>query len=353
MSESRPNFRLIKERVSMLDVLSRYKVELRARNETKREGKCPLPQHGNRDGKASFHVDLKNGVWVWACHETACGEARGGKKKGGDLIEFVGFMEKCNLRQSGEFLESWYGPFGDAPVSATPPGPLGRSAGAPKVNPPLGFSLQGVDFRHEYLVRRGFDEEECEYLGVGLFSGKGSMSGRIVFPIHNAAGELVAYAGRLTDDALISEATPRWKFPVGFKRGSDLYNLNRVTEDDWTEVIVLESFWGVLACVRAGIFNSVALMSNFVTDSQVRQLAGFRRVTVLLDGDAPGREGARDLVEKLTAAGVEEIELKMLRDGRQPDDLPPDTLRACLGIPKEPEVPLELVDHPHRQAVGA
>jgi hypothetical protein len=56
------------------------------------------------------------------------------------------------------------------------------------------------------------------------------------------SGELVAYAGRLTDDMLISETTLRWKFPGGFSRDEVLYNLHRVTEGDWMEVIV-ESFW--------------------------------------------------------------------------------------------------------------
>lgn len=360
MSDVRPNFRLIKERVSMLDVLTRYQIELRAKNQYKREGRCPLPQHSSKEDRSTFHIERKeNGTWVWACHSSSCVAARnsakrgGGLKKGGDLIEFIQFMESLSsLRAAGELLDSWYGPFDE--VAAVPTGPLGPQRNTPpRVNPPLGFELQGVDFRHPYLTGRGFDEEECEYVAVGFFPGKGSMCGRVVFPIHNACGELVAYAGRLIDDSLICDAVPRWKFPSGFKRGTDLYNLHRVTEDDWTEVIVVESFWGVLACVRAGIMNAVALMSNVATEDQVKILTGFLKVTVCLDGDAPGREGARDLVEKLTAAGVEEIELKMLRDGRQPDDLPPDTLRACLGVPKEPEVPLELVDYPHLQAVGA
>jgi hypothetical protein len=56
------------------------------------------------------------------------------------------------------------------------------------VNEPLKFKLQGIEHVHPYLVGRGFEEEECEYLGVGFFPGKGSMAGRIVFPIHNEDG---------------------------------------------------------------------------------------------------------------------------------------------------------------------
>jgi DNA primase len=359
MSDVRPNFRLIKERVSMLDVLARYQVELRAKNHYKREGKCPLPQHSSTEDRATFHVERKeNGTWVWACHSSSCVASRnsakkggGGLKKGGDLIEFVQYMESLpSLRAAGECLESWYGPFGDVPApAATPLGP--RKTTPSQVNPPLGFSLQGVQHVHPYLTRRGFEEEECEFLGVGFFPGKGSMSGRIVFPIHNASGELVAYAGRLTDDALICEAVPRWKFPGGFSRGEVLYNLHRVIEDDWTEVIVVESFWGVMACIRAGIMNSVALMSNEATDAQVKLLAGFQRVVVCLDGDKYGRAGGQRLIEKLVEAEVESVELKMLATDVQPDDLKPDTLRVCLGVPPVPDVPLEIVEFP--QAVGA
>lgn len=356
MSEVRPNFRLIKERVSMLDVLARYQVELRARNGTKREGKCPLPQHTSKEDKASFHIDLVKGTWVWACHSGSCVAARnaskrgGGLKKGGDLIEFVQYMEQVSsLRQAGELLDSWFGPFGDAPVGPAPvPQVLPRKVvEVAAVNKPLGFTLRGILHTHPYLTLRGFDEEECEYLGVGFFPGKGSMQNRIVFPIHDTEGQLVAYAGRRVEYSLhdedpthIAPECPdleRWKFPAGFHRGQVLYNLHRVTEDDWTEVIVVESFWGVMACIRAGIFNCVAIMSNYATDAQVKQLCGFQKVTVLFDGDKPGREGSEDLIKRLVTAGVETVERKMLADSVQPDQVSVNSLRIFLGFPKEPE----------------
>jgi DNA primase len=355
MSENRPNFRLIKERVSMLDVLARYQVELRAKNQWKREGKCPLPQHGNRDGKPSFHIDRKeNGTWVWACHETVCVGNRGGKKKGGDLIEFVGFMEKCGLRDAGQFLESWYGPFDDT-TAPPPPQKAAVPAAAPRaVNPPLAFQLKDIQHVHPYLAVRGFEEEECEYLGVGFFSGKGMMRNRIVFPLHDALGTLIGYAGRRVeyslhdgDETHVAPECPnleRWIFPPGFLRGQVVYNLHRVTEDDWTEVIVCESFWGVLACIRAGIMNAVAIMSNYATDAQVKQLLGFRKVVVLFDGDRPGREGAADLVRKLEEGGCESVEQRTLADGVQPDSVSVNSLRVFLGIPKEPDGPLTITD---------
>ena len=109
---ARPNFRLIKSRVTLLDVLARYGVELRAFNQYQRKGKCPLPTHTS-EGEPSFVASFKKAGWVWACHSSSCVAARnvpdgnGGLKKGGDLIEFVMHLEGLrSLREAGVQLES-------------------------------------------------------------------------------------------------------------------------------------------------------------------------------------------------------------------------------------------------------
>jgi hypothetical protein len=86
-----------------------------------------------------------------------------------------------------------------------------RGVAETPVNKPLSFQLQGVDAEHAYLQSRGITPETARTFGIGFFSGRGSMSGRVVIPIHNERGELVAYAGRATDDN-----EPRYKLPVGF-----------------------------------------------------------------------------------------------------------------------------------------
>jgi hypothetical protein len=53
-----------------------------------------------------------------------------------------------------------------------------------------------VDSSHPYISERGISKETAENFGVGFFSGKGSMNGPIVIPIHNQRGELVANTGR-------------------------------------------------------------------------------------------------------------------------------------------------------------
>jgi hypothetical protein len=212
MEERRPNFRLIKERVSMLDVLARYSIELRGCNQYQRFGKCPLPQHTSKEAN-TFYIDRVRGTWVWSCHSGSCVAARnlrnawkGGLKKGGDLIEFVKFMEGLpGLYEAGRLLEEWFGPFADTTeVDEQKPAQMDAQQvdETPARNKPLAFTLKGIDPTHEYLAKRGFEEEECRYLDVGFYGGKGSMSGRVVFPIHDENGELVAYAGRSIDPSV-------------------------------------------------------------------------------------------------------------------------------------------------------
>jgi hypothetical protein len=73
-----------------------------------------------------------------------------------------------------------------------------QAVGESESNQPLAFELK-IDYSHPYLKERGLTEATVRTFGVGLFSGSGTMHDRIVTPIHNEKGELVAYAGRSID----------------------------------------------------------------------------------------------------------------------------------------------------------
>ena len=86
-------------------------------------------------------------------------------------------------------------------------------SGEEVINKPLSF-----------VHHRGIKEEIAKVFGVGFFPGRGQMSGRLVIPIHNEKGDLVAYAGRVIDNA-----DPKYKLPNGFKKSAVLWNLFRVS----------------------------------------------------------------------------------------------------------------------------
>jgi hypothetical protein len=129
-----------------------------------------------------------------------------------------------------------------------------------------------------------------EHFGVGYFPRRGSMQGRIVIPIHNADGELVAYAGRKPE-----EADAPYKYPENFTRSLELYNLHRAWEsgklaDDG--VIIVPDFFDVFRLFEAGYQNVLALMGEELAPEQLLTLDEWHpggRVTLFLPSSLPPR----------------------------------------------------------------
>ena len=214
-------FKRLRAEVSLTEVLDRYGVEL-----VKLRTQCPLPGHqGERKNKPFSVKEDGRAFHCWSC----------GAK--GNVLEFVRLMERLDkASDAGKKLAEWFPADGvgvkpnvrpEVPLAPTPvqvkPGrnvPLNEKWAT--VRP----ALLNVHPDHPYLQARGFSLELCMAFGVGVYLGKGpTMKNRVVFPIHNLAGQLLAYAGRLTDDSAVSENNPRWKFPRDFHKGLELFNL--------------------------------------------------------------------------------------------------------------------------------
>ena len=216
-------------------VIEHYGVALRRVSPTSLRGKVPAPRcTAPTASRASFTATLTKGVGgVWACQSHSCVAARAGKK-GGNALDLVAVMEGCSIRDAAAKLQEWFAVSSAAADEKSRTRDSGnRTAGGTLVsrenaetsesgNKRLGFTLQGIDPAHPYLASRGVDEQTARTFGIGHFSGRGSMRSRIVFSIHNEKGELVAYAGRAID-----ESEPRYKFPAGFHKSLELYNLHR------------------------------------------------------------------------------------------------------------------------------
>src|SRR5579871_1317694 len=86
LSDTFVDFKEIKQRVSIEDVLGRYGVQLRRVNQNSLRGRCPLPTHSSAKSAESFSAHT--GKNIWACQSASCAEARQGKK-GGNILDFV------------------------------------------------------------------------------------------------------------------------------------------------------------------------------------------------------------------------------------------------------------------------
>jgi len=310
MQDNWVDFKAVKAAVNFRSVLDHYQVNWLREKGDELRGCCPIHQG---EGQSSFHVNLsKNAFHCFSC------------KAHGNVLDFVAAMEKCSVRHAAIKLAEWFTVSGEPAAAAGNKKTTDNGGGVEDtktaVNKPLTFQLKSVDSSHTYLSERGISKETAEYFGVGFFSGKGSMNGRIVIPIHNQHGELVAYAGRAIDGS-----EPRYKLPAGFHKSLELFNLHRVTEP---EVVLVEGFFDCLKVQQAG-FPTLALMGSTLSAAQEGLLeARFERVIVMLDGDEPGRAAE---IECLTRLGARMwVRAIMVPEGKQPDQLSSEELRQVL-----------------------
>lgn len=202
------DFRAVKDAVSLAEVLRAYRVDwLKARRPGQLQGRCPIHRGDRAD---AFHVSVsKNAFHCFAC------------QAGGNVLDFVAAMERCSVREAALRLAQ------RVPVTASAPGLAGHETGNwlgknERDNRPLSFTLRGVDGSHAYLRARGIVPETAVVFGVGFYAGPGLMSGRVVIPIHDPRGRLVAYAGRSLDGT-----PPKYRLPAGFRKSLVLFNFHR------------------------------------------------------------------------------------------------------------------------------
>lgn len=197
------SFDEIKHRVTLRMVIDHYGIELRPVGPNTLRGKCPLPSHGSEKSKESFTATLNKGVGgAWACQSQSCAKSRG--RIGGNVLDLVAAIESCSIRDAAIKLQTWFlvpvaglsrDPDGKEPhaeISAGKEPDNGTelvsekndSVGESEANKPLTFTLQKIDHAHAYLKERGITEETARRFGAGIFSGKGTMQGRCVIPIH-------------------------------------------------------------------------------------------------------------------------------------------------------------------------
>ena len=306
------DFRLLKQTVSIEQVLEHYAIALKPSGPNVLRGACPLPTHSSDSSEMSFMADRRKNVWV--CHSQSCVGARQGAL-GGNILDFVCVMEACSLRTAGLLIQRWsHAVQHDRRMHDPRPEPVGTA------NPELTFRLTSITSEHPYLQQRGIDSAIADRFGIWFYSGRGTMCGRIVIPVHNERGGLVAYAGRA-----VNRSNPRYRFPAGFRKSAELYNLHRC---HMRSVVLVEGFFDVLNVVKAG-FDAVALMGSSLSERQrVLLLTHFSEVVLMLDGDDTGRQATRRIAEALK--DVVQLRLGVIPDGRQPDSLRADEIRQLV-----------------------
>jgi 5S rRNA maturation endonuclease (ribonuclease M5) len=188
--------------------------------------------------------------------------------------------------------------------------------------PRLRFSL-GLRW-HPYLEQRAVQPSTAAWFGIGYYGGSGFLRNRIVFPIHDSEGQLVAYAGRSIDGS-----EPRYLFPPSFRKSQVVFNLHRAVGKSTGWAIVVEGFFDCLRVHQAGYRNVVALMGVSLSEVQEQiLLERFQQLVLMLDGDEAGRRASQQLAARLR--GAVSLSMAQVPSGRQPDQLSSEEMDRIL-----------------------
>ena len=274
-------------KVPIAAALAMYKVETRKRSNTELVCNCPLPSHEKSSHKQmTFAVSLEKGKWY--CHSSNCREA-GNHPKGGDVIDLICRLDNTTALEAAKKLSGLFCVGGK--VETQKPIVADNEATG---NKPLAWKFEHLDPDHPFIRERGLSLETVMEFGVGVQTGKGSMSNRVCFPFFEG-GALVGYAGRTV--LPVSEENPKWRLPSGLHR-SFVYGLEKC--DPSKPLILCESPWACLWFFQHHQ-QAAALIGTTMTPEQETCLAPFTNIVVAMDNDQPGREAAEKLAERLKA----------------------------------------------------
>ncbi|MCF6266614.1 MAG: DNA primase [Desulfuromusa sp.] len=188
----------------------------------------------------------------------------------------------------------------------------------------IGFSLNSWEGLKKHLEEQGFAANDARTLGLirprkqndgdyDLFRG------RLIFPIYDLSGQIVAFAGRVLDDS-----KPKYinspESPI-YSKGRVLFGLYQARQAmrKSGEVLLVEGYFDQLALYRAGFPQVVATCGTALTVDHARILKRYvQRVVLLFDQDAAGKQATFKAMTVLQEEGIPAVVIE-LPSGDDPD----------------------------------
>lgn len=187
----------------------------------------------------------------------------------------------------------------------------------------LGYAPDNYDALTSYLRKAGYTDEE---MTAGYLTFKSDNSGRcfdsfrnrVMFPIIDVSGNVIAFGGRVMDDS-----KPKYKnssdTPV-FKKSRNLFALNYARSYCSERMILCEGYMDVIALHAAGFPFAVATLGTAITPEQARMMTRYtKKVIISYDNDEAGQKAAARALGLFEETGMNAKVLKM-SGAKDPDE---------------------------------
>ena len=266
------------------------------------------------------------------------------KRAGLDLRQSDGTKRSAALRESLRSTLSWARGHFQKNLAAAIGGGARAYAGGRGISDEsierfgLGLALDGWDDVLAAGARAGLSRERLTEAGLITTNERGKtydrFRNRLIFPIRDALGRVVAFGGRTLGDEpakyLNSPESPL------FSKSRVLYGLDtaRPALERVREVVVVEGYTDALLLQQFGIENVVATLGTALTDAHVKLLTPFADTVVMcFDRDQAGMRAADRALEVALRHGID-VKVALMAPGQDPADCVigdgPDAFKSML-----------------------
>ena len=191
----------------------------------------------------------------------------------------------------------------------------------------IGFVPDNSDYYN--TLSKKFNEKDI--LQTGLFYKNEKYNkfvnrfhSRIIFPIRNIVGDVIAFGGRIIQNKKTAKYinSPETEF---YKKGRHIFNLDKAktVSNKNQEVIIVEGYMDVISIYSSGIKNVVSNSGIALTENQINLIWKFFSYPIVcLDGDSSGQKAALRIAENLLPHIKEnnKIGFVAMSKGLDPDD---------------------------------
>ena len=191
----------------------------------------------------------------------------------------------------------------------------------------LGASLNYEDLPRALFKKKHKEEDVLEAGVCGRKNGRfyDFEAGRLIVPIINAYGQVIAFGGRVLEKKPDFAKYKNTAETSVFIKNKTLFNINNLkklkNEKGFSEVIMVEGYMDTIALVANGFENVVASMGTSLTKEQARLLKRYTdKVVICYDGDSAGQKATIRGLEILSDEGLS-VRVVDLPDGLDPDEI--------------------------------
>lgn len=194
----------------------------------------------------------------------------------------------------------------------------------------IGASLNYDDLPF-HLQRKGYSENDMIMAGVvgknsanfnnGLYDFYGK---RLIFPIFNGFGDVVAYSGRSVEENPEHTKYKNTPQTMVFNKSEILFGYNFVRDLKKSRmldtIIIVEGHIDVIMCHQAGLTNTIGCMGTALTTQHARKIKQLvDNVILCLDGDSAGANATYKAIDVLKDVGLN-VKVVRLTDAKDPDE---------------------------------